>query len=220
MSVVLNALLSIANYLGYSTSDKPTSNADMQTFMKNQNDVLTAVVAGGGLWQPSTAYALGTIVHSPNQVAGTVAVVATAGTSSTSEPTWTSAGNTVTDGSIVYIITYGAYQIATAEEASAGTDDTKVMTPAKVAGVFAPLASPKLTGTASAVNLTVTGKLEGSLTGNADTATKATQDASGNIITDTYATLDALKTTNNNIATLQELGLSVVDGELCITYEE
>lgn len=45
----------------------------------------------------------------------------------------------------------------------------------------APLASPTFTGT-------VTGTFKGNITGNATSATKATQDASGNVITTTYAT--------------------------------
>lgn len=45
----------------------------------------------------------------------------------------------------------------------------------------APLASPTFTGI-------VTGTFKGNITGNATSATKATQDASGNVITTTYAT--------------------------------
>lgn len=45
----------------------------------------------------------------------------------------------------------------------------------------APLANPTFTGT-------VTGTFKGNITGNATSATKATQDASGNVITTTYAT--------------------------------
>lgn len=51
----------------------------------------------------------------------------------------------------------------------------------------APLASPTFTGT-------VTGTFKGNITGNATSATKATQDASGNVITTTYATKTELDT--------------------------
>lgn len=51
----------------------------------------------------------------------------------------------------------------------------------------APLASPTFTGT-------VTGTFKGNITGNATSATKATQDASGNVITTTYATKTELGT--------------------------
>ena len=51
----------------------------------------------------------------------------------------------------------------------------------------APLASPVFTGT-------VTGTFKGNVTGNATSATKATQDASGNVITTTYATKTELGT--------------------------
>lgn len=49
--------------------------------------------------------------------------------------------------------------------------------------------------------LVSSGGFKGALTGNASTATKATQDASGNVITSTYATkteMNAVKTTANN----------------------
>lgn len=49
----------------------------------------------------------------------------------------------------------------------------------------APLANPTFTGT---VTGTFKGNLTGNVTGNASSATKATQDASGNVITTTYAT--------------------------------
>jgi hypothetical protein len=51
----------------------------------------------------------------------------------------------------------------------------------------APLTNPTFTGT-------VTGTFKGNVTGNATTATKATQDASGNVITTTYATKTELGT--------------------------
>lgn len=51
----------------------------------------------------------------------------------------------------------------------------------------APLTNPTFTGT-------VTGTFKGNVTGNATSATKATQDASGNVITTTYATKTELGT--------------------------
>lgn len=75
---------------------------------------------------------------------------------------------------IVYI--NGTYQIATTENLQQ-TSNSITQELAKKA----PLASPTFTGT-------VTGTFKGNVTGNATSATKATQDASGNVITTTYAT--------------------------------
>lgn len=53
-------------------------------------------------WQASTAYSLGDAAR-PTTRNGKVYEVTTAGTSDNSEPTWpTTAGNTVTDGSVVW----------------------------------------------------------------------------------------------------------------------
>lgn len=85
---------------GYGTWDdtsKPTTFANMYDFMKNQNNVVMNLAKG--LWQPSTSYAVGTIIRSPNLPAGCVATCTTAGTSGAMEPKWTAYGTTVTDGS-------------------------------------------------------------------------------------------------------------------------
>lgn len=84
---------------GYGTwddSSKPTTYANMYDFMKNQNNVTLALA--NGLWQPSTAYSAGAIVHSPSLPAGCKATCTTAGTTGSTEPKWTAYGTTVTDG--------------------------------------------------------------------------------------------------------------------------
>ena len=85
---------------GYGTWDdtsKPTTYANMYDFMKNQNNIVMNLASG--IWQPSTSYAVGTIIRSPSLPAGCVATCTTAGTSGTTEPKWTAYGTTVTDGS-------------------------------------------------------------------------------------------------------------------------
>lgn len=85
---------------GYGTWDdtsKPTTYANMYDYMKNQNNIVMNLASG--IWQPSTAYAVGTIIRSPSLPAGCVATCTTAGTSGTTEPKWTAYGTTVTDGS-------------------------------------------------------------------------------------------------------------------------
>lgn len=84
---------------GYGTwddSSKPTTYANMYDFMKNQNNVTLALA--NGLWQPSTAYSVGAVVHSPSLPAGCKATCTTAGTTGSTEPKWTAYGTTVTDG--------------------------------------------------------------------------------------------------------------------------
>lgn len=85
---------------GYGTWDdtsKPTTYANIYDFMENQNNLVMNLASG--IWQPSTSYAVGTIIRSPSLPAGCVATCTTAGTSGTTEPKWTAYGTTVTDGS-------------------------------------------------------------------------------------------------------------------------
>ena len=72
---------------GYGTwddSSKPTTFANMYDFMKNQNNV--ALALANGLWQPSTAYSVGSVIHSPSLPAGCKATCTTEGTSGSTEP--------------------------------------------------------------------------------------------------------------------------------------
>lgn len=86
---------------GYGTwddSSKPTTFANMYDFMKNQNNVTLALA--NGLWQPSTAYSVGAVIHSPSLPAGCKATCTTEGTTGSTEPKWTAYGTTVTDGAV------------------------------------------------------------------------------------------------------------------------
>ena len=90
---------------GYGTwddSSKPTTFANMYDFMKNQNNVTLALA--NGLWQPSTAYTAGQVVHSPSLPAGCKATCTTEGTSGSTEPGWTAYGTTVTDGTVKWAV--------------------------------------------------------------------------------------------------------------------
>ena len=90
---------------GYGTWDdtsKPTTFANMYDFMKNQNNVTLALA--NGLWQPSTAYSVSAVVHSPSLPAGCKATCTTAGTTGSTEPKWTAYGTTVTDGTVKWAV--------------------------------------------------------------------------------------------------------------------
>lgn len=90
---------------GYGTwddSSKPTTYANMYDFMKNQNNVTLALA--NSLWQPSTAYVVGAVIHSPSLPAGCKATCTTEGTSGSTEPKWTAYGTTMTDGTVKWAV--------------------------------------------------------------------------------------------------------------------
>ena len=114
------------NYLRRSTESNPTTRGDMYRYVDNVGTVLEADVAVT-LWQPSTTYAIGTIVKSPSIPIGYVARCTKAGTSSESEPEWKE--GSITDNSVTWVVTIPvmAADKATSDEAKAGTGD-KVIT--------------------------------------------------------------------------------------------
>lgn len=94
-------LLDFRNYMHKSTEAKPTTWGDMFRFFENQGAVTEAVVKSH-LWQPSTAYSVGDVVHSPS-LGGYAARCTKAGTSSEAEPTWKKDGST-TDGTVTWAV--------------------------------------------------------------------------------------------------------------------
>lgn len=61
--------------------------------------------------------------------ANTVAKVTTPGITGTLEPSWTAQGSAVTDNGVVYLMIRHCQEAATADEAKAGADATKYITP-------------------------------------------------------------------------------------------
>ena len=100
-------------------SSKPTTFANMYDFMKNQNNVTLALA--NGLWQPSTAYSVGAVIHSPSMPAGCKATCTTEGTSGSTEPKWTAYGTTVTDGTVKWKVETDAQGTITGEVQNAIT---------------------------------------------------------------------------------------------------
>lgn len=108
---------------GYGTWDdtsKPTTYANMYDFLKNQNNIVMNLASG--IWQPSTAYTVGTIIRSPNLPTGCVVTCTTAGTSGTTEPKWTAYGTTVTDGSCKWKINTNSQDTLVSERNKAIND--------------------------------------------------------------------------------------------------
>ena len=111
---------------GYGTwddSSKPTTYANMYDFMKNQNNVTLALV--NSLWQPSTAYVVGAVIHSPSLPAGCKATCTTEGTSGSTEPKWTAYGTTVTDGTVKWKVETDVQGTITGEVQNAITNAIK-----------------------------------------------------------------------------------------------
>ena len=78
-----------------------TTMAQIQTFMRNNSDVLKCLVQR--LWQPQVQYAANQVVWSPNMGPNLWAKVKTAGTTLGTEPVWSElVGAEVTDGTVVY----------------------------------------------------------------------------------------------------------------------
>lgn len=86
----------------YPDDPQPTTDADMQDYMQNQNDILNALTKR--LWQPQTAYKLGDIVASDAMADGLVAVCTIAGVTSDIEPEWGVNEATVIDNSCTWIM--------------------------------------------------------------------------------------------------------------------
>lgn len=99
----LPKLLNYLNFTKKSTDSNPTTYADMLRLFNNHGALHEALV-NTVLWQPSTAYSVGAEVKSPSLSAGCVARCTKAGTTGASEPSWTAAGTTITDGTATWSI--------------------------------------------------------------------------------------------------------------------
>lgn len=128
MSETINKLYEVEPYLKYPSDDNPTTEQEYQDFVKNVHGIVRNMVDSSKLWQPSTEYAVDEIISSPNMEPNTLAKVTTAGTSNTIEPTWTEAGTTVEDNGCAYLIVRKCQESATLDEASSGTDESKIIT--------------------------------------------------------------------------------------------
>lgn len=107
MSIIVNDLSEALKQ--YSTSATPTKSSAMQSFMINQNTALQAVATLLNSYehinlQRLTAYTVGQTVYSPNLPSNHYLVCITAGTTGTTEPTWPTSGNTVTDGTATWTV--------------------------------------------------------------------------------------------------------------------
>lgn len=100
--MTLPKIKKFTDYNHYPDEAQPTTDADMQDYMLNQNDILGALTKR--LWQPQTEYKLGDIVASDAMAGGLVAVCTIAGVTSDVEPTWGVNEATVVDNSCTWIM--------------------------------------------------------------------------------------------------------------------
>lgn len=102
---MIPAILDFDNYRSYEGETAPTTYAQMQTYMSNQNKIIKAIVATH-LWQPNTNYIVGQVVYSNSMTLNTCARCIVAGTSAENdEPTWgTVIGAHITDNGVTWEI--------------------------------------------------------------------------------------------------------------------
>lgn len=92
-------ILNFTDYNKYPSDNNPTTNADMQEYLLNQNNVLKNITASL-LWQPNTNYVANQEVHSPDLPAGYRLICTKAGVSGSTQPSWAENKKTYTDGTV------------------------------------------------------------------------------------------------------------------------
>lgn len=158
----LQSTAGMFDYPDPANPSKGTTEQQYIEFEKNKHSVLSSLVTDE-LWQPSTAYTVGQVVKSPNMPANVVARAITAGTSAAGEPVWSSAGHTMADGSVVWAMLYRTIDYATQEEVTAGTNKTKIVTPAMLGRTIKTDLASENAGILNAADKTVVGGVTGIL---------------------------------------------------------
>lgn len=158
----LQSTAGMFDYPDPANPSKGTTEQQYIEFEKNKHSVLSSLVADE-LWQPSTAYTVGQVVKSPNMPANVVARVVTAGTSASAEPVWSSAGHTMADGTVTWAMLYRTIDYATQAEVTAGTNTSKIVTPAMLGRTIKTDLASENTGTLNAADKTVVGGVTGIL---------------------------------------------------------
>ena len=158
----LQSTAGMFDYPDPANPSKGTTEQQYIEFEKNKHSVLSSLVADE-LWQPSTFYRTGQVVKSPNMPANVVARVVTAGTSASAEPVWSSAGHTMADGTVTWAMLYRTIDYATQEEVTAGTNKTKIVTPAMLGKTIKTDLASENVGILNAADKTVVGGVTGIL---------------------------------------------------------
>lgn len=158
----LQSTAGMFDYPDPANPSKGTTEQQYIEFEKNKHSVLSSLVTDE-LWQPSTFYRTGQVVKSPNMPANVVARVVTAGTSASAEPVWSSAGHTMADGTVTWAMLYRTIDYANQAEVTAGTNTSKIVTPAMLGRTIKTDLASENTGTLNAADKTVVGGVTGIL---------------------------------------------------------
>ena len=158
----LQSTAGMFDYPDPANPSKGTTEQQYIEFEKNKHSVLSSLVADE-LWQPSTFYRTGQVVKSPNMPANVVARAVTEGTSANAEPFWSSAGHTMADGTVTWTMLYRTVDYATQAEVTAGTNTTKIVTPAMLGRTIKTDLASENAGTLNAADKTVVGGVTGIL---------------------------------------------------------
>lgn len=158
----LQTLDGMLDYPDPNDASKGTTEQQYIEFEENKHSVLSSLVADE-LWQPSTFYRTGQVVKSPNMPANVVARVVTAGTSASAEPVWSSAGHTMADGTVKWAMLYRTIDYATQAEVTAGTNTSKIVTPAMLGRTIKTDLASENAGILNAADKTVVGGVTGIL---------------------------------------------------------
>ena len=151
----------VEQYLKWAGNDG-TTQQQYQEFVRNVYGTLSDVVKIT-MWQPNTSYPVGAVLISPDMPANTLARVSVAGTTGAAIPKWGGAGTTVTDGTVTWAMLYRTIDYATQEEVTAGTNNTKVVTPAMLGRTIKTDLASENAGTLNAADKTVVGGVTGIL---------------------------------------------------------
>ena len=158
----LQSTAGMFDYPDPANPSKGTTEQQYIEFEKNKHSVLSSLVADE-LWQPSTAYTVGQVVKSPNMPANVVARAVTAGMSAAAQPVWSSAGHTMSDGTVVWAMLYRTIDYATQAEVTAGTNTSKIVTPAMLGRTIKTDLASENAGILNAADKTVVGGVTGIL---------------------------------------------------------
>lgn len=151
----------VEQYLKWAGADG-TTQQQYQEFVRNMYGTLSDVVKIT-MWQPNTSYPAGAVLVSPDMPENTLARVVVAGTTGNVIPTWGTAGNTVADGTVTWAMLYRTIDYATQEEVTAGTNKTKIVTPAMLGRTIKTDLASENAGILNAADKTVVGGVTGIL---------------------------------------------------------
>ena len=151
----------VEQYLKWAGADG-TTQQQYQEFVRNMYGTLSDVVKIT-MWQPNTSYPAGAVLVSPDMPGNTLARVSVAGTTGTVIPTWGAAGDTVGDGTVKWTMLRRTIDYATQEEVTAGTNTSKIVTPAMLGKTIKTDLESENVGILNSADKTVVGGVTGIL---------------------------------------------------------